>query len=312
MIRYLSIFCLLLLVCGGCVTEIPKSQVSLDTLISEYNTNAEAIPRVWAYADIEYIPIHDATGLAGVPISIEDGLLLLSKNPENAQGPHNFCLIGRETMSYEIFRVGVSVAQGKYYMWMRSPKKNAMWGKTQLAGAEGVKLLPIDPLGIVSILGVSLIPDDLTNLPAVTLEMDTIPGQFAYVLSYIDHQPINNKIGLRRKMYFTWSDSDARKLYKVDFIDNRGRMVMSANIDDYKPIDVSEMEDPPNLQPKMPTRFKIAWFNDRQQITNKVRIKLADMTAEKKWIVDACEMDIPSDIPQENIIQVDKDLRTDN
>jgi len=306
---------------GGCHPPLPQKQITLDELLIEYNSNARSIPALAAYAEIQLTGYHAATGL-GLPLwSSPNGLLRFKKGPE-ALAPHDMVLIGRE-LSHQIFRVGISRRDGVYYMWTRIPETQAMWGRTRLAGAPGIKLLPIDPTGLQAVLGICSLPDDLTKVPVVTMKMDTRPGHHAYVLSYIDRQPISNRMGLRREFRFGWDEERTkllseflwgpqrqRRLEEVNFFDSLGRCVMTARVADYKGVDVSGLDNPPATQPIMPTDIRITWFDDRGRKTARVHLELSQLTAEQIFDDEIFQFrsNLPSDIPAGKVVQVDRDL----
>jgi len=298
----------------GCPRPLPKTQVSLDTLVGEYNANAAAVPRLWARVKVRAAQYDPLTGLEtrsyGSRLLPPHGYLLLSKG-ENPLGPHNFVLIVNETLAHEVARVGVSRDEGVYYMWQRMWEKEAQWGRVELAGAPNIPQLPIDPLGLLAVLTVCQLPGDFTHLPTVALTMNTRPSeQYAYVLTYVDRRPITRQIGFRRELHFVWHDEKPRLLFRINFFDSRGRRVMAARVGDYRPIDVSTMEDPPERPPIMPTDIEITWFDDQDRKTSKVHLWLSEMTAAETWDVAQCRFkeNLPGDIPPDKVIQVDSGL----
>lgn len=317
----LGLFSLLIIAAAGCNQPLPKSQVTLNELVAKYNANAADAPMLAAYTDIEFTAYHEATGLP-IPLwSSPNGLLRIKKGPDPL-GTHDMVLIGRE-VSKQVLRVGTSRKEGSYYMWTLIPETKAMWGRIALAGAPGIEALPIDPTGLQAVLGICQLPADQSRIPAVTLRMDTTPGQYAYVLGYISRQPVSNKFVVRREFRFAWDEKRPdglaeflwgperpRRLDEINFFDAKGRKRMSATVSDYKPIDVSESEDPPENPPVMPTDIRITWFNDRKQKTYSVRLRLTQMTTEEIWDTEICELiqNLPDDFPRHEIIQVDKHL----
>jgi hypothetical protein len=236
--------------------------------------------------------------------------LLLSKGTVPL-GPHNFVLIVRETLAHELARVGVSRDEGVYYMWQKMWEKEARWGRAELAGAPNIPQLPIDPLGLLAVLAVCQLPADFTDLPTVALTMNTRPSeQYAYVLTYVDRRPITRRIGFRHELHFVWHDEKPRRLFRINFFDSRGRRLMAARVGDYRPIDVSTMEDPPERPPIMPTDIEITWFDDQDRKSSTVHLWLSEMTADEKWDVAQCRFkeNLPADIPPEKVIQVDRGL----
>ncbi|MBT3198427.1 MAG: hypothetical protein HN350_00765 [Phycisphaerales bacterium] len=303
----LVLLALLLVAAGGCTPPIPNTQITLGQLVSEYNTNASGVKMLAAYAEIDYIEYHDITGLGLTLWSSPNGLLRMKKG-KNPLAPGDMVLIGRE-MSQQVMRVGTSLKDKAYYMWALMPKKLAMWGHLELAGAPGIRQLPIDPTGLQAVLGICQLPADQSKTPAVTLQMDTTPGEYAYVLRYVNRQPVSKHLLQRREYRFTWGDDKPRRLEEVNFYNALGRKVMTAEVSDYQPIDIASMTNPPAAAPVMPTDITITWFNDRQQKTNAVHLKLSQMTTdEEMWDIEVCEFlsNLPSEIPAQSVIQVDK------
>ena len=248
--------------------------------MAEYNANASRIPRLWAYATSSMTLYDENTEFPLLSARV-DGLMLLEKGPDPL-GVHDFVLIGRETMAYELFRAGVSRTDGKYYMWQRIKNPSALWGYTKFAGAPGVRRLDINPMDILDVLAACELPADPRTIPAVTMTMNTRPWEHAYVLSYIKRQNVSNRIDIRRKLHFVWAEDSQgkakpRRLFKADFIDENGRRVMSAKIGKYMPVDVSEMDNPPDTPPIAPTDIEITWFNDRERKLATMRIELSEM-----------------------------------
>ena len=318
----LGLLSLFVIAAGGCGQPLPKAQITLDELVAEYNANASAVPMLAAYTDIEFTAYHEATGLSLPLWSSPNGLLRIKKGPDPL-GAHDMVLIGRE-VSKQVLRVGTSRKENVYYMWTLMPEARAMWGRMQLAGAPGIKLMPIDPTGLQAVLGICQLPADQSNTPAVTLQMDTTPGRYAYVLDYVSRQPVSNRIVVRREFRFAWDEKrhswlaeilwgkeKRRLLDEINFFDARGRRIMSAAVGNYEPVDVSAMDNPPETPPIVPTDIRITWFNDRKQKTASVRLQLSQMTTEETWDTEICEFlkNVPADIPPDKVIQIDKHIQ---
>jgi len=297
--------------CAGCCRP-PKTTVSLARLVAEYNANAAAVPRLWARARIQVDLLHDGLpiswGSTG-PLAEPNGLLLLGKGPDRL-GPHDFVLIGRETLAVELFRLGSNVEQGRYYFWARFGQGGgAWWGRNELAGAPGVTGLPIDPNQLPAVLGVCELPDDLTRLPTVLLRMRTEPCKYAYVLSYVDRRPISRRIGVRREVYFVWDDAKPRRPFLVRFLDARGRAILEARLADYRPIDVSALANPPATPPVMPTDIRITWTGKAaRSLVRRIHLVLSEMTAEDTWDREATRFE-PTGVSPGRVVQVDAGLK---
>ena len=257
-----------ILAASGCTEPLPRTMVSLDQLVGEYNANAARVPRLWARAKIEVsVPLkagidYDVWGATSW-LAQPNALLLLFKGADRI-GPRNFVIIGSE-LGAEVFRTGCSTDDGAYYFWHRFGSDAALlWGRNEYAGAPGVKALPIDPLGILAVLGICELPSDFSALPTVAMSMDTTPGKYAYVLTYLDRQPKTGRLLFRREVRFTWGDDKKRRPFRVDFFDARGLRVMHAELKDYKPI---ELVDAPEgaVAPEMPTNIRITWERYRRE-----------------------------------------------
>ncbi|MFP3938018.1 MAG: hypothetical protein ACLFVW_06715 [Phycisphaerae bacterium] len=285
----------------GCPPSCPETAVSVETLVEEYNENASSVPRLWARAKVA-VTLTDEKGRSfswgsTSPLATPNALLLLGKGPEQT-GPHDFVLIGRETAAVELFRLGSNVDEGVYYLWYRFGEHGQAWfGRHEYAGAPGVEQLPLDPNQLVSVLSVSELPDDFTTLPVAAMTLSRDPC--AYVVSYIDRQPVTGKILFRREVYFRWSDDRPRRPFRVNLFDNNGDRVMTAELDRYRPVGDTGRDDPP----EMPTDIRISWPQRRSS----VHLVLSDMTAEDRWSRKATGFRrfLPGDIP---ITQVDAHL----
>ncbi len=293
------------LVLGSCA-KCPETMKSQDELVGDYNANATAVPRLWARAKIR-ITLSDDKGRTASwgstsPVARPNGLLLLGKGPK-VGGPHDFVLIGRETASYELFRLGSSVADGVYYLWYRMGQQSRAWyGMNKYAGAAGASSLPIDPNQLLAVLAVCELPADFTDCPTVIRTMSTDPC--AYVLTYIERQPITGRIVSRREVYFRWAEGKPARPFMVNFFDHDGMRVMNARLKDYRPIDTGDSDG--EGEAMMPTDIKITWPKKNSSI----HLLLSEMTTEDKWSRKACRLaeHLPAGITQENITRVDASI----
>ena len=293
----------------GCQPRCPETQLALDELVAAHNTNAAAIGRLWARARIHLTIGYDEHktfnwGSASL-LAAPNGLLLLHK-ADDPLGPQDFVLLGRE-VGQDIFRLGSSVDEGVYYLWYRHGRGGRAWfGRHEFAGAPGVQSLQIDPNQLASVLSICSLPTDFTKIPTVAMSMSSQPC--AYVLTYIDHQPITNRIIFKREIYLTWSDDQPARPFLINLFDDAGRRVMTAHLKDYKPVKTAEPHDTP---PVMPTDIDITWPQNK----SRVHIVLSEMTIEDKWSVEACRFkdsdgELPNGIPASSVTQVDAFLES--
>ena len=282
----------------GCV-ECPKTSVPLGQLVAEYNANAAKVPSLWARARVT-VKLKGVTVLdSGTP----NGLLLLFKG-KSKTGPHDFVLVGKEGPA-ELFRAGSSTIDGKYYFWGNfAGRGEARWGRNELAGAPGVEGMPIDPNQLLAVLSVCELPDDLTQPPTVAMTMNAEPGKCAYVVTYVDRQPVSNRILFRREVLFHWDDEKPRRPFRVNFFDTEGRRVLTAELKNYAPVKTAD--DEAGQPPLMPTDVLVEWIDPTtHEKPASVRLRLSKMDATGRGAREACVFDPPVGIP---VIQVDRNM----
>jgi len=90
-------------------------------------------------------------------------------------------------------------------------------------------------------------------------------------------------------------------------LDGAGRRVLTAHLDDYRPIDVSELDEPPTVEPVMPTDIEIVAnpMPGLKTPIRRVRLRLSEMTTADKWDRAACYFDPPGGVVP---VQVDRDV----
>ncbi|MCK4626819.1 MAG: hypothetical protein KAV00_16020, partial [Phycisphaerae bacterium] len=158
---------------GGC-QPCPEKFVSTETLVAEYNANASRVPKLWARARIR-VTFSDEKGWSfswgsTSPLASGNAILLLDKG-DNPSEPVDFVIIGKEIA--ELFRIGTDSASGLYYFWGNLGNRGGAWfGRTKFAGAPGVKGIPLDPLQLLEILGVTELPAVQAGaMPAVVMTL---------------------------------------------------------------------------------------------------------------------------------------------
>ena len=287
---------------GGCV-KCPQTHATLAALVAEHNANAAPVKRLWARVRMDMV-LADSKGRT-LPVSC-DGLLLLHKSAD-ALGPHDFVLIGRE-LGQDVFRVGSSTKEDVYYFWYRfGDQAEALWGRSKLAGAPGVDLLPIDPYQLLAILNICELPADPARLPVVALAMNADPC--AYVVTYIDRQAVSGRILFRREVYYRWSDTPGpHRPYKVNFFSPDGRRLLTASLAGYKPVRVVG-----GGRAVMPTDIRLESMArpGQARLIRKIRLQLSQMTTADKWDQAAVIFNGPALPPGIRKTQLDKHIRAE-
>lgn len=220
---------------GACKPACPDTILPIEQILADYNANANLVPQLFARARINMTLLtEDGNSISwGSTLGPPNGRLLLGKVASDPLAS-NFVLEGLEA-GRPLFNIGTSAEEGLYFVWFQVGQEGGAWaGRIQNAGAPGTERFFIDPIGLVSLLTLTPLPADLTQLPTVAMTLSTEPC--AYVLTYIDRQPVTNRILFKREIYFEWSDSAPPRPFMVRFFAPDGRRVMTAQLRNYKPV----------------------------------------------------------------------------
>jgi hypothetical protein len=246
----------------------PTSLVGVETIVTDYNHNADKVPYLWSRAHVKIL-IHDPG--SGVPIfrygdlvGDFNGLVLLEKDPENPAGPANFLLKVGEPGGNTVFALGNSLVDGMYHLWYRKDEPVAWVGPTDLAGAPGTSI-PIDPLLLANVFTIKPLPD-LKALPVVTQRIQT-QCKCAYVLTYAARQPVTGNILARGEYVFPWLPKGPGKLQEIRFFDPVGMVALRAEVGDYRSIDTSTLEEPPETPAVLAHRIKLTAYDAKTRKT---------------------------------------------
>jgi hypothetical protein len=272
---------------AGCAQPCPDKLAGIDQIVTAHNANAAYVPRLWARVEMD-VTLKPQSGPEMTWRSGSPTGLLLYRRGVNPNGPHDFVLIGREAAALELFRAGT--AQGLYYFWYKFGDRSGAWyGRVALAGAPGVKQVPVDPMQLLSVLGITALPAEPGRLPAAALSMQNTPGDCQYVVTVLDRQPVSNRVLFKREIILPWSDKEPPLPTRVNIFDDTGRRVMTARLSDYRPIDVSSLDDPPARSPVMPTDIDIVCNEvpGTPTFVRRIRLRISEMTVEDKWLPEA-------------------------
>ncbi len=256
----------------------------LDVVIAGYNANASRIPRLWSYARVA-ATFRETPSDLGVswgstsPLAEPNARLFLTKQADPLAAPE-FLLLIKEA-GREVSRLGTSTADNAYYFWyLFGDHAGGLWGQLNLAGAPNLRDLPIDPTQLLAALAVMELPYSQLRPPFVIQSYATDPC--AYVLTFIDRQPVTNKLLARREIYFDRRQGKAIRPIRVMIYDDRGREVLRGDLADYQPIESPDARnDVP--QPVMPTDIRLHW----RKTGSEMHITLEGMTTEDRVVPEA-------------------------
>jgi len=265
---------------AGC-TACPTVAISPEALIARHNANAARVRRLWASARVR-LSFTDSAGRTFAwgstsPLSVSNATLLLAKpeRPTGRAGETDFVLIGRD-LGTELFRVGVDATGGVYYLWYSLGSRRGGWfGRCRYAGAPRVTELPIDPLQLVELLGVTRLPVSRNgSMPAALVTLQTDPC--AYVVRYVNPQPVSGNLRLWRETYYRWSDREPPRPFRVRLFDAQGRCRVTAELRAYRRI---ASDEPPERAPVMPTDIRVTWPAIRGvQSASSMHMRLSEMS----------------------------------
>jgi hypothetical protein len=296
------------LLAGGCVAPCPEDYskapgeaASLRRIVFAHNANADRVPKLWARAKVSLV-LTDERGRvlpwgSTSPLAPSNALVLLAKGGEPG-AETGFVIVGKEA-SAELFRAGVDPAAGLYYLWYNFGEAGQAWvGRASLAGAPGVRRLPIDPTQIISLLGVSELPvPGGARLPAVVLRLEG-GDRPSYAVRYLAPQPVTGELKLWREVLYDWSDERPPRPYRVRLFDPAGYCRMVADLAAYEPIE-ADGEGPP---PVMPTDIRICWPKiPGVQTASSMHMVLSEMSTTKRFSRKAFEFERfrPAGVPVE-------------
>jgi hypothetical protein len=274
---------------AGCCKPCPTDYLSRGQLVAVHNANAANAPRLWARAAVQ-VHLVDARGRAvdwGSTLLAPNALLFLDKaagdravgasGPTGPDAPEDFVLIGSES-GQEIFRLGVSASDRVYYIWTSVGSQAwGMFGHTALAGAPGGGAIPVNPLDLSSVLGLTPLPADFARIPNVQMRLHDQPCECAYVLTLLDRQPVTGAIVARRDVYMDWDANRPPRPFRVDLLDDAGRAVMIARLKNYKPVAIVGEDAPAGPPAVMPSDIEITW----PKAGSRIHMVLSEMKTRK-------------------------------
>ena len=279
---------------GGCADYVcPETDepIASKTLLAYNNINARRIPRIWAYAKVRLELRKNPWDLPFIWGSVSEhaepnARLFLTKTNDGT-GPQDMLLQLRET-GMEMGRVGISTADGVYYLWVNAGRmKRCIYGRLGRTPADG-SAMQINPVDLMDLLTVTPLSAETTPVDAVISSKPC-----AYLL------PQRMVAGNRRELFFdrrvpnptlpyvyldgkwareTVPPSPGRlRLSAAKVYDLKETLQLEASIDEYSPL---VREDVPEKTPTiwMPKRLELHWPESGTKMT----LVLEDVTTADK------------------------------
>jgi len=270
MMRRMLPGCLLAAV-AVCLTGCPPCDVELvgrEVLFAAHNRNADAIPALWAIADVEINLTGE--GLFG-SYRLPDGRLYFRRRGDDPLGPHYFMLRGKE-IDQEVFRLGIDADAGLFYYWVNVPNGEsfARWGPLEALHTIDGEGIPMDPTQLLNALGVVAWPTDPDAAAHVVLRTPEKPC--VYEMLTVARRDAWGGWYLARETLIDRRDEE-RHPHKTMLYDRQGRIAMTADLDAYEPVATG---DEPAGRPEVPTDIRLTWV-DSEPIRS-IRLRLSGMT----------------------------------
>ncbi|MFP4052969.1 MAG: hypothetical protein ACLFV7_03795 [Phycisphaerae bacterium] len=100
----------------------------------------------------------------------------------------------------------------------------------------------------------------------------------------------------------------------VKILDEQGRRMMTAHLDEYRPIDTSTLEVPPKSPPTMPTRIRVEFappsaVGRKGGYVSTMRIRLSDLVTPDLLYSEVARKRLPAGFPADKLIVIDRALR---
>ncbi len=218
--------------------------VAASVLIAQNNANAAKVPSLRANADVEVRFRYKGEQHTQ---RLPDGLLLLQKNPNDPNAVPSF-LLRAVLYSEAYFGAGVNSPQGEFYYWLDPPRggKLARWGNLADLSRTDMETLPVDPVDMISLLGVTAWPTE-----GGSRRVFSLPKQEPCVYDMIFVTCTGNgPLQPRRQIWIDRLSNPAHPS-RMWIFDEQGNPQVDATLKEYKRIDVPDL--PPAQRPMMPT-----------------------------------------------------------
>jgi hypothetical protein len=215
-------------------------------VVAEINANNAAIPTIWARDYFAGMLVDEQKHIHHVNA---EGLLLMSK-------PASIRLVGNKP-GVTLFDMGTD---GKRF-WMSVPIEvdTMWWGNNKNIDRPCAQSIPIQPEGILEVLGVGEF--DAANLnqppvPVMRFEADADAYVFIWNHPQSDHWAATKEV---------WYDRTTKRAFRVRLFDPNGRVAMEAELSDNKQIAIDGQ--PKEKWPWLARVYRLSFPDSGSKIT---------------------------------------------
>ncbi|MGH7175818.1 MAG: hypothetical protein ACREJC_00430 [Tepidisphaeraceae bacterium] len=254
-------FILASLVCG-CITSKPGGPVgyfgptqSLREVVSAINANNAHLATLWSRGDFEATVVDQ-----GKSHFVNGEAFMLYRRPGD------FLMVGKKDLAGQVFQVGCNAQQ--YWMIVRGDTDTMWWGATAQAGEVDPKVMPIQPMLLLEVLGIGEIDTDLTREPCPVMRFNNDAD--AYMLVWNMRAPDR---WLAQKE--VWYDRQTMLPKLVLLFDANGRVVLRAYLSGHKAVEAAGATA--GQPPRVATIYQLYFPDNGTRMT----IELKDVASRK-------------------------------
>jgi len=252
-------------------------------VITQVNANAAAIPTLYARQEIQ-ADLFDKSRNRSFYVN-SSGDVFLRK-------PRELLLRGRHDLAGKIFEIGST--EDVFWFTVYGQQDERYWGHYRHLGKPCMQEMPVRPDLIGEVLGITEISTNLLEPPFPTMRFNN--DQDAYMLVWNARLP--TQFYAQKEI---WYDRKTFLPLKVILHDFNGRVLVRANLQNHKPVEVSGV--PQEKWPKIATRYDLLFPETKSTMI----LKLSDMALVSKTGHPKAGTIVFKDDPEvSKVIQVDE------
>lgn len=225
----------ILLTAEGCVSihhATPRAYFgpteTMQQVVTAVDTNNKQITSLWARVGYFEANVQDERGGKAQFVNGEGGYLLMRK-------PGELRLRADKAAIGPVLDVG---ANQNYFWLVAPPADRAWWGNRVNAGKPCVEQMPISPVSVMEVLGVSNINLNFLQSPMPVMRFNNDAD--AYMFTWQKRSMTNPARMVVTKE--VWYDRQTKRPELVNLFDENGRIVVRAYLSNYQPVGQTSAE----------------------------------------------------------------------
>ena len=282
---------LCVLLVSGCVPKKPPPEPyrgpteAMYDVVKEINRNNNKLPTLWASISKMQISFldekekrHDET---------LDGTLLY-------RSPRDVKVLGHADVVGNVLEIGSN--RDNYWLIAKKPGPDqAWWGRYKYLGDPRAKPIPVSPALVLEVLGVSTINEDFNAIPVPVMRFNN--DSDAYMFIWNAKLP-DRWVAVKE----VWYDRATKRPMKVFLFDTSGRIILSARLDKFKPVEVPELSK--DQWPMVATDYRLNFPENESSmhlVLDEVRLNRKNVPNDVTFRFSPDKLDVST------VIQLDED-----